>query len=99
MKKILNWIVTSSADPRATSLAIKGSLVVIGGYIVHLATVVCGFGFYCIGIDTLWMNSFIEAVSNIIYFLTSLIGPVMTIVGLFRKINLGRWSAAPDPVA
>ena len=48
---ILNWLITSSADPKRTSLAVKGALMLGGRYLLHTITLACGIGLYCIGID------------------------------------------------
>jgi hypothetical protein len=63
-------------------------------WILNAATLSCGLGLYCIGIDADWLNKMVAAISALAYFLASSLGAVMTIIGLIRKAMVGRWSAA-----
>jgi hypothetical protein len=91
---IFNWLITSSADPANTSLAVKGMLTFAGGWLLHAVTLACGLGLYCVGIDATWINQAIDQIVNAVYFGASLLGAVIAIVGLIRKLYHGRWSAA-----
>lgn len=91
---IVNWLITSSADPRKTSLAVKGALVLGGSQIVRLFDTVCSFGLACIGVDLTMLNQLAEAVEAIVYGALVVWGIAWVIWGMGRKAYLARWSAA-----
>ena len=90
---IINWFITSSADPKRTSLALKGVLVLGGTYLLHTINLACGIGLYCIGIDQNWINTMIEQLTFAAELSLMLVGIAVGIVGMARKITIGRWSA------
>lgn len=92
LARIKDWLITSSANPANTSLAIKGIATIIGAYILKASEAACTFGLYCTGIDVAWINSAVQAASNIAFAIALFTGAAMTIWGLGRKLWLGRWS-------
>jgi hypothetical protein len=93
MKNFINWLITSSADPENTSLALKGILTVIGGYIVNIASIACSVGIYCLPITATWLTDMIGAIITGVHAGLLLTGAALTLFGLVRKLILGRWSA------
>lgn len=94
MKSIFNWLITSSADPKKTSLALKGVLTVAGAHALQAVTLACGLGLYCVGIDAEWVNDFVQTMTDLAYAVLFLFGTGVTLWGLLRKARYGRWSAA-----
>ena len=94
MKRIINWLITSSADPRKTSLALKGVLMYLAAQLLVVLNAACGFGLYCAGIDADGLNQIVELTVAIVNMALTLVGLVLTLWGLLRKIAHGRWSAA-----
>jgi hypothetical protein len=45
-------------------------------------------------IDAEWVNALAVAFSRLAYAATVTVGAVMAVIGLLRKLHLGRWSAA-----
>jgi hypothetical protein len=91
---ILNWLITSSADPKKTSLAVKGTVLLIGSQLVRLLDMACSFGFACLGVDAMIINQAAEGIETVVYGILILWGGVWFLWGLGRKIYLARWSAA-----
>lgn len=77
---ILAWISTSSADPNKLSLTLKS-----------LAALLVLFG-----IDSSIADEGIGAIVSIITAVGMLISAATALVGVGRKIKLGKWSAAPS---
>lgn len=77
---ILSWISTSSSDPAKISLTLKS-----------LAALLVMFG-----VDSAITDEGIGAIVSIATAVGMLISAVTALVGLGRKIKLGRWSAAPS---
>jgi hypothetical protein len=90
----INWLITSSADAEKTSLALKGALTLGAAWFLHAATLACGLGLYCIGIDADFVNQAVGSITNIAYWALLIIGEFATVYGLIRKIHLRRWSAS-----
>jgi hypothetical protein len=93
MKDIFNWFITSSADPKKTSLFVKGAIVSAGAFVVQAVSVACGLGLYCIGITSETVNEFAGIMEALTFALMIIIGSIWTLWGLLRKIKVGRWSA------
>jgi hypothetical protein len=91
---MLNWLITSSADPRKTSLAVKGAIVLGGSQLVRLLDIACSFGLACLGVDATIINQAAEGVEALVYGVLVLWGIVWVLWGMGRKIYLARWSAA-----
>lgn len=92
---IINWFITSSADPEKTSSALKGTLKVIVAEFIRYATAACAVGFarLCFG-DLSWLDQAIELTGQAVYLILALWGVIQAAYGLARKVRLGRWSAA-----
>jgi hypothetical protein len=80
--KFFTWLITSSANPSETSLTAKAFLL---GFAPILMLVT--------GMADADIKGLIEAVSNVIFLILSLVSVIGVIAGLLRKYNLGRWSA------
>lgn len=82
MPTLFQKIITSSADPQKTSLAVKGILVGIAPVAMYL-----------LGMTDHDVNSFIDAVGNIVFFSLSIVAAIQVVIGVGRKVKLGRWSS------
>lgn len=89
----INWLITSSADPKKTSLMVKGIVMTAGAFIVQAVSTACTFGVACLGIDADWINQLAQITETLVFAIMLLIGSVAAIAGLLRKIKLGRFSA------
>lgn len=87
-KKIWEWLVKSSADPTKTSASIKFALLGVVPYIIHLLTLACGFGLVCLGVDTEWLNQFVEVLSQLVFWILSIISAIGFLYGSTRKVYL-----------
>src|SRR5688572_1931435 len=92
LRSFWDWLITSSADPRSSSLAIKGLLAVLGDYVLHALTAACAFALYCTGIDVVWINNVVQTLSDIAYGALIIVGAAVSLIGIARKLWLGRWS-------
>lgn len=80
--KTLPKAVRSSANPEQLSRTVRGVLVSL----IPIMIVV-------LGIDEVDANALVDGVVNIVFLATSLWAGVDMVIGLARKIYLGRWSA------
>jgi hypothetical protein len=92
---IWNWFVTSSADPKNTSLALKGMLTIGAGQLVHLFGFLCTVGLYCVSVTIGELSQLVDLITNIAFWGLSIAGAVFTAWGMIRKWANGRWSPAP----
>ena len=93
-----NWLVTSSADPKQTSLAVKGALMLGGSYLLHSIALVCGLGLVCItGVDQTWINQAVDMTAKVVDGCLILVGAFASVAGLGCKVSFGRWSAHQEP--
>lgn len=76
-------LITSSADPNKTSLAVKGFLLAIAPIAMVL-----------LGLTDGDFGKLVDAVTTVVFAVTSTIAAVQIIWGVVRKIQLGRWSAS-----
>lgn len=88
MKTIFNFIVKSSADPKATSLTVRAFLVGLIPITIKILGLACGFGVTCLPVDTSMLQAIVEGVTNAVYFLLAAGSAVFFVYGLFRKIYL-----------
>lgn len=91
---ILNWLITSSADPKKTSLFVKGGVILLGSQLVRAFDAACSFGLSCVGIDITFVNQLADGAEMLVYAALLLWGAVWFCYGLGRKFYLSRWSAA-----
>lgn len=87
-----SWLITSSQDPRYTSLAVKAALTTFGAYLVQSIAVACSLGIACIDLDNNTLQSVIDLIANVVLYGTMLIGTLTTLFGLLRKWASGQWS-------
>ena len=85
MKTILNFILKSSADPKAVSLSVKFALVGIIPYLMQAVNLVCEVGFQCYDLDTNLLMIAIDAIMNGVFYSLSLVSIIGTLYGLARK--------------
>lgn len=81
--EFLNWLLTSSKDPRNTSLLVKGVL-----------TSIAPIAMFFFGLDDTSFGSIADTIVDIVFYGLTLISLIATLWGAFRKVQLGRWSAA-----
>lgn len=93
LKTIWHWLVKSSADPRATSLTVKstllGGLTLVTGHVVQALDLVCTFGYKCYYLDPSLIDELrlaIDAIAEGFYYALMLVAIGGTIVGAVRKI-------------
>lgn len=91
-----NWLITSSADPKKTSLLVKGTVLAVGGFVVQAASTACGLGLYCLGVDAEMLNEFAAIMETLAFGAMILVGGCIALFGLVRKLTLRRWSAPRD---
>lgn len=77
---LLSWISTSSQDPAKLSLTLKS-----------LAALLVLFG-----IDSAITDEGVGAIVNTVTATGMLISAITALVGIARKVKLGRWSAKPS---
>lgn len=80
MKKIINWLVISSADPEKLSLTVKGFLVGI----IPIVSFVLHFSKINLGDETL--TSLIDSIVVLIQAALGIVAGIVFVVGLVRKI-------------
>lgn len=88
----INWLITSSSDPRKTSLFVKGLILFGGAWVVRAVDTACTWGVVCLGIDSAIVNNVAEAVEGVIFAGMLLVGSIVALVGIVRKFIVGRWS-------
>ena len=82
MNELIQWLITSSADPKKVSLAVRGALLAIAP-----------IAMYATGLTEADFNNLVEAIVTGVFALTTLASMMQIVWGLLRKVNLGRWSA------
>ncbi len=93
LKRWFDLLVTSSSDPLKFSLTVRGAATLAGAWVLKVAVIACTFG-YCVGITDDTIHQAIEIVTNFGYGAALIVGSVMAVVGLLRKIKNGQWTAA-----
>lgn len=88
MKKILRWILVSSADPKKTSASVKFALLALIPYAIHAIRLSCGFGFGCLDISSESLTLVVENVASIVEGLLMIVALVGGIYSLVRKVVL-----------
>jgi len=86
MKKILDFCLKSSADPKRTSLTIKMALLGIIPYAMQAFGWVCEIGQTCLDIDQNLLERLVSGISETVFLLLSLVSVIGIVYGLFRKI-------------
>lgn len=80
MKKIIDWVLLSSADPRQMSLTIKGILVSLVPVIIAVLNLTG------VEMSSEGLESVINTITAIVFLLGTVVSALMTIAGLMRKI-------------
>lgn len=91
MKNWLKWLITSSANPQALGLTVRGLLAGVATAAAWLLPTLCSLASVCV--DVALVNPVIDAIVQIIVAIATVISAGMVLVGLLRKISIGRWSA------
>lgn len=94
MKDLLTWFITSSADPKKTSLAVIGALTFFSSYILQAIQIACAVGFVCLPIDGTILDTAINAIGTFVEGIMMAVGALLFVWGLARKLKFGRWTAA-----
>lgn len=92
--KAWRFIVKSSADPKRTSLAVKGFglmfVTIYTAQIVPTLTVVCDLGYLCDYVTPEFIytiNRFIEVATSIVFYALMIVSIIVSFVGTFRKVH------------
>lgn len=85
LKKFYNFIVKSSADPRATSASIKFLLVGFIPYAMQALDLVCKFGERCYAIDASVFELIIDTFANAIFYALTFFSSLGALWALGRK--------------
>lgn len=91
MKNIWNWLITSSEDPERTSLAVRGALTMGASYLLSVAPLACSI-VTALCFDTGSIAPIIDSLVKIVDGLLLVFGGAAFLIGIIRKISLGRWS-------
>lgn len=86
MSDFITWLLTSSADPNAVGLTVRGFLVLIAPIAAHL-----------LGLDADTANGLVDTIVQLVVAAMTLVGVLMSLFGLARKVYLQRW-AHPNAV-
>ncbi len=78
-------LLTSSADPKKTSLFVKGIL-------VALVPLVMAFT----GASEAYVSAIVDGIVDVVFYGTALLSSVQIVYGLARKLQFGRWSAIEE---
>lgn len=84
--KIINFLLKSSADPRAVSLTVKGILLSLIPYALHSLELVCAFGAQCYSLDANVLEVAIEAIADGVFYGLMFLSVGMTFWGALRKV-------------
>lgn len=86
LKTIYNFIVKSSADPKAVSASVKYALVGIVPMIMQALNLVCGLGVQCYDLDSNLFMVGIDAIANGVFYGLSFVAVIGTFYGVARKL-------------
>lgn len=81
MYAILAKVFTSSKNPQAISLTVKGFLVTLAPILMTV-----------FGLTSDEYSGLTDAIESVIFYGATFAGSAMTVYGLIRKIRLWRWS-------
>lgn len=87
-KNVWAWLRWSSADPARMSLTVRGILIGIIPTVLYIASMACGFGVVCLGVDEPLLNQFAESVAAAVQAFFTLVAAVMVVIGFIRKVIL-----------
>lgn len=86
MKKIFNWIWKSSADPKKVSMSVRYALLALIPATLKVIATACGFGLICLGVTAEGLNTFVDAIVDVVYALLLFISSLGFVYGFLRKI-------------
>lgn len=81
MIDFLKWLITSSADPKRISLAVRGFLMGLVPVLMMLS-----------GVTETDASTMVELIENLVFYGFSIVAVVQAGYGLIRKVWRGRWS-------
>jgi len=84
--KIINFLLKSSADPKATSATVKFALLGAIPYLMQALDLVCQFGQQCYSLDPSLLETIVDALANGVFYTLSLVAVAGTIWGAGRKL-------------
>jgi uncharacterized membrane protein len=67
--------------------------------VLSVATMLCGLGLYCLGINAEWPQQGIDIVTQIALGVLYVVGAAVAAYGLYRKTKIGGWSAPRRSIA
>lgn len=88
MKKIINFVLKSSADPKKYSLTVKMVLLGTIPYVMQVLGIVCALGLSCTVFDQTLLERFAAGVAEFVFLALSLVSVIGVVYGLLRKIKL-----------
>lgn len=97
IKNAIYYTTRSSSDPEKMSLTVKGALIGILPFAISLAGAVCMLSQFCV--DTAQFEPLINAIVGWTKAALELVAYTVIIVGIVRKIYLGRWNHPATPEA
>lgn len=80
------WLVSSSADPKKTSLLIRGLLVIGSGYVLNGTDFLCRYAQKCLPIDQTFITKMIDGLTDWSFLILAAVGAVMATWGAIRKV-------------
>jgi hypothetical protein len=88
MKKIINFIIWSSANPKQISLTIIGLGTLVIPWLMHLTGIICELGHTCVTLNPTMLQSLFQGIADVGYALAILVGGIMATYGFARKLYL-----------
>lgn len=86
MKKLLRFVLTSSADPKQVSASVKFALLALIPYAMQALDLVCSFGNQCYSVDASVLEIGIKAVADGTFYALSFVAAIGTLWGVLRKV-------------
>lgn len=88
MRKIINFIIKSSADPKQTSATIKFALLGLIPYAMASLGLVCDLGYTCISVNETILERYITTIADTVFLTLTFISAIGTLWGFSRKMYL-----------
>lgn len=86
-KKFLSWVVFSSRNPKEVSMTFTGLAMGVVPWILQASSLACGLHI-CSGLDQSALTDMIGVLSNIIFWILSIIAAAHVFYGFIRKVIL-----------
>lgn len=87
MSNFINWVWYSSKDPQKVSLFIKGLGLAAIPTVLQISGLVCSIGSVCVDFDRSVLEGFVEAVAQLVYYITAAISAWAIVWGFLRKLT------------